>query len=56
MDNWDTEMLVKAAGIVSGLTHENLAQLKLDSIDAASAIGHKGNWISTKVIHRLATL
>ena len=49
-------MLVKAAGIVSGLSHSNLAKLNLNSMDAASAIGHNGYWISTKVIHGPATL
>ena len=56
MENWQTEMLVKAAGIVSGLSHANLAKLNLNSMDAASAIGHNGYWISTKVIHGPATL
>ena len=54
VDTWETEKLVKAAGIVSGLSKENLAKLKLDSTDAASAIGKHGNWTATKVSDHLS--
>ena len=54
MDKWESEKLVKAAGIVSGLSKENLAKLQLDSTDAASAIGKHGNWTATKVSDHLS--
>lgn len=46
---WTALQITTAAGIVSGLPSSNIANMKLNDIEAINAIGNNGNWTSDQV-------
>jgi hypothetical protein len=44
VSTWTTATLVKLGGITSGLMADNVKELNLSGLEAASVVGYSGDW------------